>query len=91
MPKPLIIITGKDGQLGFELQQLQQQFSSEFDFLFTNRNDLDLMNAASIETFIHQHKPKCFINCAAYTAVDKAETEKDIAFCNQCNCTCNYC
>ncbi len=99
MPKPLIIITGKDGQLGFELQQLQQQFSSEFDFLFTNRNDLDLMDAASIEAFIRQHQPKYFINCAAYTAVDKAETENDIAFainenapviiakvCNEINC-----
>jgi len=80
MPKPLIIITGKDGQLGFELMQLQQQFSSEFDFLFTNRNNLDFMNSLSIEAFIEKYQPKYFINCAAYTAVDKAETEKDIAF-----------
>ncbi|MFY7963734.1 MAG: dTDP-4-dehydrorhamnose reductase [Chitinophagaceae bacterium] len=80
MPKPLIIITGKDGQLGFELTQIQQQYSNQFDFLFTNRSDLDLMNEASIEAFINQHQPKYFINCAAYTAVDKAEIEKDIAF-----------
>lgn len=80
MQKPLIIITGKDGQLGFELCQIQNQYSNQFDFLFTNRNDLDLMNEASIENFIQQHQPKYFINCAAYTAVDKAETEKDIAY-----------
>ncbi len=80
MPKPLIIITGKDGQLGFEFSQIKNQYSNQFDFLFTNRNDLDLMNEASIEAFIQQHQPKYFINCAAYTAVDKAEIEKDIAF-----------
>ncbi len=80
MPNPLIIITGKDGQLGFELSRVQNQYSNQFDFLFTSRNDLDLMNEASIEAFIQQHQPKYFINCAAYTAVDKAETEKDIAF-----------
>jgi hypothetical protein len=34
MQKPLIIITGKDGQLGFELSQIQNQFSYQFDFLF---------------------------------------------------------
>jgi len=80
MQKPLIIITGKDGQLGFELSQIQNQFSYQFDFLFTSRNDLDLINETSIDAFINKHQPKYFINCAAYTAVDKAEVEKDIAF-----------
>lgn len=80
MQKPLIIITGKDGQLGFELSRIQKQYSNQFDFLFTNRSDLDLMNEASIEAFILKHQPQYFINCAAYTAVDKAETEKDTAF-----------
>jgi dTDP-4-dehydrorhamnose reductase len=80
MQKPLIIITGKDGQLGFELSQIQNHYSNQFDFLFTNRSELDLMNEASIEAFINKHQPKYFINCAAYTAVDKAETEKEIAY-----------
>jgi len=80
MQKPLIIITGKDGQLGFELSQIQNNYSNQFDFLFTNRSELDLMNEASIEAFINKHQPKYFINCAAYTAVDKAETEKEIAY-----------
>jgi len=80
MQKPLIIITGKDGQLGFELSQIQNHYSNQFDFLFTNRSELDLMNVASIEAFINKHQPKYFINCAAYTAVDKAETEKEIAY-----------
>ena len=60
MPNPLIIITGKDGQLGFELSQIQHQYSNQFDFLFTSRNDLDLMNEVSIKAFIHQHKPSYF-------------------------------
>ena len=80
MTKPLVIITGKDGQLGFELSQIQEQYSNQFNFLFTNRNDLDLMNEEAISSFIIKHQPQYFINCAAYTAVDKAETEKDTAY-----------
>lgn len=80
MAKPLILVTGKDGQLGYELMQLQEQFSSQFDFLFTGRNEIDLSNAKVIEDFILQHKPQYIINCAAYTAVDKAESEKELAY-----------
>lgn len=80
MSKPLILVTGKDGQLGFELLQLQEQFSNQFDFLFTSRNDLDLTNDNAIKNFIEFHQPQFLINCAAYTAVDKAETEQDIAY-----------
>jgi dTDP-4-dehydrorhamnose reductase len=80
MQKPLIIVTGKNGQLGFELMQLQQKFSNQFDFLFTGRNDLDLLNENEIAGFIEKNRPSYFINAAAYTLVDKAETESDIAF-----------
>lgn len=80
MKKPLIIITGKDGQLGFELSQLQKYCSAQFDFLFTNREDLNLLNEKEIEFFIEKHQPNYFINTAAYTLVDKAETEKDLAY-----------
>ncbi len=80
MKKPLIIITGKDGQLGFELSQLQKYCSAQFDFLFTNREDLNLLNKKEVESFIEKHQPNYFINTAAYTLVDKAETEKDLAY-----------
>ncbi|MBS1590731.1 MAG: dTDP-4-dehydrorhamnose reductase [Bacteroidetes bacterium] len=80
MNKPLIIVTGKNGQLGWELQRLHYQYTHQFNFLFVGREELDLSKIQSITTFFQQHKPFYFINCAAYTAVDKAETEKDISF-----------
>jgi dTDP-4-dehydrorhamnose reductase len=80
MQKPLIIVTGKDGQLGFELMQLQKKFSNQFKFLFTGRNELDLFNENDIANIIELNQPSFFINAAAYTMVDKAETETDIAF-----------
>ncbi|MCA6448032.1 MAG: dTDP-4-dehydrorhamnose reductase, partial [Chitinophagaceae bacterium] len=77
--KPLVVVTGVNGQLGWELQQLAPAFNS-FDFLFTNRDLLDLEDIDSIPFFFEKNKPRYFINCAAYTAVDKAETEKARAF-----------
>jgi dTDP-4-dehydrorhamnose reductase len=76
--KPLVVVTGVNGQLGWELQQLASAFE-QFDFLFTNRAMLDLENSESVSVFFKKNKPSYFINCAAYTAVDKAETEKDRA------------
>ena len=80
MQKPLIIVSGKDGQLGFELMQIQDNYSTQFDFLFVGRKELDFFKPETINKFIKKHNPKYFINCAAYTAVDKAETEANIAF-----------
>lgn len=76
--KPLVVVTGKNGQLGWELQQLAESYSA-FDFLFVDRSQLDLSNPDSIGSFFAVHKPKFFVNCAAYTAVDKAETEREMA------------
>lgn len=100
MGKPLLVITGKNGQLGWELEQISQQYADSFDFLFTDREQLDLQKPESIPTFFRQYQPQYFINCAAYTAVDKAETEKDTAYtinavavgeiakeCNKCQAT----
>jgi dTDP-4-dehydrorhamnose reductase len=78
--KPLIVITGKNGQLGWELEQLHATLENEFNFLFTDRIILDLADESSIENFFQQYQPNYFINCAAYTAVDKAESESGIAF-----------
>ncbi|MCX6209785.1 MAG: dTDP-4-dehydrorhamnose reductase [Bacteroidetes bacterium] len=80
MTKPLILVTGKDGQLGFELMQLSEQFNNQFNFLFVGRNELDLSNSDAIASFIKQHQPQYIVNCAAYTAVDKAETEQELAY-----------
>ena len=80
MEKPLIIVTGKDGQLGFELMQIQHSFSNNFNFLFVGRHEIDLSKTETVKDFFKNHQPSFFINCAAYTAVDKAETEQELAF-----------
>jgi dTDP-4-dehydrorhamnose reductase len=77
--KPVVVVTGMNGQLGWELQQLVASFPA-FDFLFTDRSLLDLSSPASIPDFFKKHKAEYVINCAAYTAVDKAETERELAY-----------
>lgn len=80
MSKPLIVVTGKNGQLGSELQLLASSFDAEYDFLFVDRSQLDLSSNDSIDNFFAAHTPSVVINCAAYTAVDKAETDIEAAF-----------
>lgn len=80
MGKPLLVITGKNGQLGWELEKISKQFAGSFTFLFTSREMLDLQKPETIAPFFQQYQPSYFINCAAYTAVDKAETEKETAY-----------
>jgi dTDP-4-dehydrorhamnose reductase len=80
MSKPLIVVTGKNGQLGSELQLLAPSFDAQYDFLFADRAVLDLSSNDSIDKFCAVHHPSVVINCAAYTAVDKAETDRDAAF-----------
>jgi len=80
MSKPLIVVTGKNGQLGWELMQLSGEYADRFDFLFTDRDQLNLADERSITQFFKTCQPAYFINCAAYTAVDKAETEQDLAY-----------
>jgi dTDP-4-dehydrorhamnose reductase len=77
---PLIIITGKNGQLGWELSQLAPQFQAQFNFVFVDREELDLSNPASIPDFFKQYQPQYFISCGAYTAVDKAETDRELCY-----------
>ncbi len=78
MYKPLVVVTGKNGQLGWELAQLKALNTFQFDFLFIDKEELDLSNPASIPAFFKQHKPQYFVNCGAYTLVDKAETEREL-------------
>ena len=74
-----ILVTGANGQLGMELQQLSSSYP-HFEFIFTTREELSLDDFDDINTFIANHQPHYFINCAAYTAVDKAESEKALAY-----------
>jgi dTDP-4-dehydrorhamnose reductase len=72
-----ILLTGSNGQVGFELNK---KLSALGEVIATDREELDLMNLHAIRTFIDQIKPDIIINPAAYTAVDKAESEPEIAY-----------
>jgi dTDP-4-dehydrorhamnose reductase len=80
MSKPLIVVTGKNGQLGWEILQLADTVKESFELLFTGREELDLSRPETIAPFFEKNQPDYFINCAAYTAVDKAEQENELAY-----------
>jgi len=77
--RPKILVTGSNGQLGKELQQLESYYP-QFEFIFLSREDLPIHHFELVRNFFKGYHPDFFINCAAYTAVDRAETEKDLAF-----------
>ena len=77
--KSVIFVTGSNGQLGSELKMLSHQYS-EADFIFTSKEELPVNNEEAVRIFFKKYQPRYCINCAAYTAVDKAESEKELAF-----------
>ena len=74
-----VLVTGANGQLGSELQAVANEYTT-LEFTFAERSDLDLGSAASIETFFEGEAFDIIINCAAYTAVDKAESDEEMAY-----------
>lgn len=74
-PLKKILVTGSTGQLGSELKDLATSHP-DFDFYFLTKTELPLNDNEIIKKTITQIQPHYLINCAAYTAVDKAETEK---------------
>jgi len=77
MPKT-ILVTGGSGQLGRSIRALVKN-DSNFQYLFPDREQLDLSNSASIDVFFKANTVDLIINCAAHTAVDKAESEPELA------------
>lgn len=73
-----ILVTGAKGQVGSELQYLSGQYP-QFIFHFTDLPELDLTEPESIRSFFAMHPIDYCINCAAFTAVDKAESEAELA------------
>ena len=71
-----VLITGAKGQLGSEIQELSPLYKG-YNFIFTDVDTLDICKFDAFENFIKKNKPEVVINCAAYTAVDKAESEKE--------------
>lgn len=73
-----ILVTGANGQLGSELQQLAG-FYAPFQFVFTDSKELPIHDEAAVQEWFARQKPDYCINCAAYTAVDTAESEPEKA------------
>jgi len=76
---PSILVTGANGQLGSELKKITQEFP-QFNFTFCTRQELPLEDEQAISNYLEAHQYDFLINCAAYTAVDKAESERELAF-----------
>ena len=72
-----ILVFGKDGQVG---KALQIQLAGQNGVTFLGREECDLANAQELIKILEHHQPKIIINASAYTAVDKAQTEKQLAF-----------
>lgn len=73
-----ILVTGKNGQLGSEIQALATSYPA-FNFIFTGVEDLDVSNTSIVQTYFKKHTIDLVINCAAFTAVDRAEDDTELA------------
>ena len=73
-----ILVTGSTGQLGRSIQSIALDYPY-YEFVFTNRQQLDLSNETSLTEFFEYNTFDIVINCAAYTAVDNAEAEPELA------------
>ncbi|UUF14873.1 MULTISPECIES: dTDP-4-dehydrorhamnose reductase [Flavobacterium] len=74
-----ILVTGSNGQLGSELYVLSLQYL-QYNWVFADRSKVTLDDVNVLKVQLNEIKPDIILNCAAYTLVDKAETEKEIAF-----------
>ena len=77
--KTKILVLGANGQLGQEFRYIASE-NQVLDFTFFGRDEVDICSEGDVHRIIHENKPNFVINCAAYTAVDKAETELDQCF-----------
>jgi len=74
-----ILVTGANGQVGSELSVLSSNYS-QYDWFFADRTQTTLDNLEVLQKQLELIQPDIILNCGAYTAVDKAETEKELAF-----------
>ena len=76
--KHRILVSGANGQLGSEIRMLSKD--SPHEYIFIDIDDLDLTSSEETLKFLEERKPDYIVNCAAYTAVDRAESDRDAAF-----------
>ena len=75
-----VLVTGANGQLGKSLQDLAPQYSEDFRFIFTDVAELDITQRDAIREMVKHERVNFIINAAAYTAVDKAESDEAMAY-----------
>ena len=73
-----ILVTGANGQLGRSMRKISGEYP-QHEFLFTDMPEMDITEKAGIEAFVRRNGVQAIVNCAAYTAVDRAETEIELA------------
>jgi dTDP-4-dehydrorhamnose reductase len=73
-----LLITGANGQLGNELRRLAAGYERQ-RFFFTDVEELDITQPGAVEAYFDRHRIQAAVNCAAYTAVDRAETDEAAA------------
>ncbi len=78
-----ILVTGANGQLGNSIRLIANQHP-QYNFLFTDVDTLDITDAAAVKAMVKDNQVNYILNCAAYTAVDKAEDNEDL--CRRLNC-----
>ena len=74
-----ILVTGRNSQLGKSIHRVVNNNEQNSEFVFVGREELDLSNQYSIVNYFNNNSFDAIINCAAYTSVDKAEKEVDLA------------
>ena len=73
-----ILVTGCNGQLGNELQRLAPKYENTCRFFFTDVNQLDITDREAVCNFVKDNNTELIVNCAAFTAVDKAESQPEL-------------
>lgn len=76
--KKKILVTGSNGQLGLSIKEIASKYVT-LDFVFVSRNELDITNLSEVVDFFKKNQFDAVVNCAAYTAVDLAESDIDHA------------
>jgi dTDP-4-dehydrorhamnose reductase len=71
----IILVTGSNGQLGSEIRDAAIRYP-DYQFIYTDRDELDVTDADQVLKFLKKNKVECLINCAGYTAVENAEDDK---------------
>ncbi|MDR1883048.1 MAG: dTDP-4-dehydrorhamnose reductase [Prevotella sp.] len=75
-----ILITGSNGQLGSEIRRISAMHENNFRFFFTDIAELDITDPQAVENFIKENNIGYIVNCAAYTAVDRAEDDVEACY-----------